>query len=67
VDPISPIVPGSAFPPGGAPPVERVVRISRERDRPPGEDSARGRRQPPAEPPPDDDDDEQRPRIDIRV
>jgi len=69
MDPIPPIAPG---PPGfrgqGSLPVDRLERVSRERDRPDREGRERRRRQPPppheqSEPP----DDDGRPHIDIRA
>ena len=68
MDPIHPISPGPpAVPHGGPPPVDRLERISRDRDRPSRENAGK-RRRPPAPPPPPDEDggDERRPRIDIR-
>lgn len=69
MDPIHPIAPGPpAIPPGGAPPVERPQRITRERDRPAREERQRKRREPP--PAPESEprgDDEERPHVDVRV
>ena len=69
MDSIHPITPGPpAVPHGGQPPVERLERISRERDRPAREGPEKRRRQPPPpKPPVDAGDDEGRPRIDVRV
>jgi hypothetical protein len=69
MDPIHPITPGPGGPPSIAPkPVERLQRISRERDRPRDARDRGGRREPPPEPPdlgPEDEDG--RPRVDVRV
>jgi hypothetical protein len=67
MDPINPIAPG---PPSAAtPPVERLPRISRERDRPARERRSGARREP--SPTPADEgvgkDEEGRPRVDVRV
>ena len=68
MDPIHPIAPGPLPIRPGATPVERLPRISRERDRPARERQQQGRHEPPPEPPPDHgDDDEGRPHIDIRA
>ena len=48
MDPIHPIAPGPpAIPRSGTAPVQRLQRISRERDRPPPEEQQRKRRDPP--------------------
>jgi hypothetical protein len=69
MDPIHPIIPGVGGPASIAPkPVERLERISRERDRPRDERGRSRRREPPPQPPdlgPEDEDG--RPRVDIRV
>jgi hypothetical protein len=75
VDPIHPIAPGPpSLSPAARLPVERLERISRERDRPSKDAQQRRHRQPPAAPeiPPDDSEDggpedEGRPHIDVRV
>ncbi|HXR28051.1 MAG TPA: hypothetical protein VN772_00635 [Solirubrobacteraceae bacterium] len=69
MDPIHPIAPGP--PPLGRAqrlPVERVERVSRERDRPAPEERRRRRREPPPAPPrmPGEDDGDQ-PHVDVRV
>jgi hypothetical protein len=67
VDPIHPIVPGPPAIQPGLPPVQRLERISRERDRP-SKDRQRQHQQPPAAPEPErgEDDGEHR-HIDVRV
>jgi hypothetical protein len=68
MDPIHPIAPGPLPIPLGTTPVERLPRISRERDRPARERREQARQEPPPEPPPDrGEDDEERPHIDIRA
>ena len=68
MDPIHPIAPGPLPIPQGTTPVERLQRISRERDRPQRERRGQARQEPPPEPPPDrGEDDEGRPHIDIRA
>jgi hypothetical protein len=75
MDPIHPIAPGPpTISPATRLPVERLERISRERDRPSGDAEQRQRRQPPATPetPPEDredggPEDEGHPHIDVRV
>lgn len=70
MDPIHPIAPGPpAIPRSGTAPVQRLERISRERDRPTADQQERKRRRPPEqEPEPDRDgeDDEHR-HIDVRA
>jgi hypothetical protein len=68
MDPIHPITPGPAMPSIAPRPVERLERVSRERDRPARERGG-GRRRPPPQTEPDDghEDDEGRPRVDVRV
>jgi hypothetical protein len=52
VDPIHPIAPGPpAIRRNGTAPVQRLERISRERDRPSAEEQERKRRRPPGETP----------------
>jgi hypothetical protein len=68
MDPIIPIVPG--LPSAATPPVERLPRISRDRDRPARERRSGPRREPPPAPGAEDDDPENedgRPRVDVRV
>jgi hypothetical protein len=71
VDPIHPIAPGPpAVPPGGTRPVERLERISRERDRPPKDRQRRDRREPAGRESADgesSDEDEGRPHVDVRA
>lgn len=71
MDPIHPITPGPAPIPRGSLPVERLEKITRERDRRNRDPLARdGRRQPPRRPPPPPDrpdEDGDGPRIDVRV
>jgi hypothetical protein len=69
MDPIHPIAPGPALPTAATPPVERLARISRERDRPAHERPAPRRREPPRAAPDEQDgeDDGGRPRVDVRV
>ncbi len=67
MDPIHPIAPGPpAIPPRGAPPVQRLERITRERDRPSRDREERRRREPPPAPERGEDDGEH-PHIDVRV
>ena len=65
MDPIHPIVPGPLPIQRGLQPVDRLERISRERDRPDNERRRRAPEQPP-EPEPDENDDGQ-PHVDVRV
>jgi hypothetical protein len=69
VDPIHPIAPGPpAVSRSGRVPVERLERISRERDRPSQEREQRGRREPPRAPPePEGEDDGEQPHVDVRA
>jgi hypothetical protein len=68
VDPIERLSPSSgALPSRSAPPVERLQRVSRERDRPPRERPSAPPREPAPEQSEDGEDDEGRPRIDVRV
>jgi hypothetical protein len=68
VDPIHPIAPGPLPVPPGMTPVERLPRISRERDRPQRKRREQARQEPPPEPQPErGEDDEGRPHIDIRA
>lgn len=68
MDPIHPITPGPLPIPSATTPVERLQRISRERDRPARERREQRRHEPPPEPPPEHgEDDEGRPHIDIRA
>lgn len=69
MDPIHPIAPGPpAISHAGSLPVQRLERVSRERDRPAKDTPERKRREPPpsaaSEP---DTDDEGRPHIDVRA
>jgi hypothetical protein len=67
MDPINPIAPG---PPSAAtPPVERLRRISRERDRPTRDRQSTPRRKPPPAPVAEDggEGEDGRPRVDVRV
>lgn len=69
MDPIHPIAPGPpALPSPGPRPVERLERISRDRDRPAREGPG-GRRRPPPEPEGESlpEDEDGRPRVDVRV
>ncbi len=66
MDPIHPIVPGPLPIPRGMPPVDRLERISRERDRP-SKDRRQPKRQPPPAPPERGEDDDGRPHVDVRV
>jgi hypothetical protein len=54
-------------PKSGIPPVERLPRIARDRDRPSRDAPERRRRDPPPPPPREDDEDDGRPHIDVRV
>jgi hypothetical protein len=68
VDPIHPIAPGP--PPtarAGRVPVQRVERITRERDRPPTEERERRKQDPPQPPPQDGEDEDGHRHIDVRV
>ena len=69
MDPLHPIMPVPGGIPSLAPkPVERLERVSRERDRPRDERERNRRREPPPQPPdlgPEDEDG--RPRVDVRV
>lgn len=68
MDPIHPIAPGPLPIPLGTTPVERLQRISRERDRPARERREQDRHKPPPQAPPDHgEDDEGRPHIDIHA
>ena len=70
MDPIHPIAPGPpAFPSAATPPVERLARISRERDRPARERPPQARRKPPPAPADEHgpEDEDGRPRVDVRV
>jgi hypothetical protein len=66
MDPIHPIIPGPAPIPRGMAPVDRLERLSRERDRPAKDRQQQPRREPPA-PEPEDGEDDGRPHVDIRV
>ncbi len=66
MDPISPIQPDGVLLPSPAR-VERLERISRERDRPRREPSDKPRRESPSENSQERPDDEGRPRVDVRV
>jgi hypothetical protein len=66
MDPIHPIAPGPpAIPPSAAPPVQRLERITRERDRL-SRDRQQRRREPPPEPERGEDDGEH-PHVDVRA
>ncbi len=68
MDPIHPIAPGPLPVPAGLTPLDRLPRVSRERDRPPRERREHPRDEPPPEPPSErGEDDEGRPHIDIRA
>ncbi|MGO9488516.1 MAG: hypothetical protein ACLQBB_05755 [Solirubrobacteraceae bacterium] len=69
MDPISPIPPeGTRLPSLAAPPVERLQRVSRERDRPARDrPDSPARRQPPPTEPDDESGEDDRPRVDVRV
>ncbi len=67
MDPIHPITPGPPAIQPGTRPVERLERISRERDRPRRDGSERKRREPPAPAPDGGEDDGEHPHIDVRV
>jgi hypothetical protein len=69
VDPIHPIVPGPpAVSRTARVPVERLERITRERDRPSHERQERKRREPPPAPDAErDGDDDEHPHIDVRA
>ncbi len=65
MDPIHPIAPGPPAVPRFAPiPVERLERISRERDRPPKDLPQRKRREPELQ---EGEEDDGRPHIDVRA
>jgi hypothetical protein len=67
MDPIHPIAPGPpAIPRAAVPPVERLKRISRERDRPPKDSHQRERRES-ADGDGDEGEDDGRPHIDVRA
>ncbi len=70
MDPIHPIAPGPpAIPRAGTPPVQRLERVSRDRDRPSADQQQRKRRRPPEQEPERErhgDDDEHR-HIDVRA
>jgi hypothetical protein len=66
MDPIHPIVPGPAPIPRGMAPVDRLERVSRERDRP-TKDRRQPRREPPPQGPADGEEDDGRPHVDVRV
>ncbi len=67
MDPIQPIAPGPPrISPAARLPVDPLERISRERDRPSG-DQQRRRRQPPPAPVPPREDDDGHPHVDVRV
>jgi len=66
MDPLQPIVPG--FRGQGHQPVERLERLSRERDRPEHDTPRRRRREAPREPAPDEPpEDDGLPHIDVRA
>ena len=68
MDSIHPISPGPpAVPRSGIPPVERLPKIARDRDRPSRDSPGKRRREPPSEPPGHDGEDDGLPHIDIRV
>ena len=69
MDPIHPIVPGPLSIPPVTPPVERLQRISRERDRPARERQDQSRREPPPDPDSerDGEDGGEHPHIDVRA
>lgn len=68
MDPIHPIAPGPLPIPAATPPVERLQRISRERDRPARERQEQAwRKQPQPAPDRDGEDDGEHPHIDVRV
>lgn len=67
MDPIHPIVPGPAPIPRGMPPVDRLERVNRDRDRPAKERPDRGRREPNPQPPEDGEEDDGHPHVDVRV
>jgi hypothetical protein len=67
-DPINPIASGPpAVSRAGRLPVERLERISRERDRPSGDPRERKRREPPPHPDGDEGDDDGHGHIDVRA
>ncbi len=68
MDPIHPIAPGPpAIPRAAVPPVDRLQRIARERDRPARDREERRRREQASAEQPFDDEDEDRRRIDVRA
>ena len=68
MDSIHPTAPGPpAVPSSGIPPVERLPKIARDRDRPSRERPDKRRRSPPPPQPRDDGEDDGRPHIDVRV
>ncbi len=70
MDPIHPMSPGPASPARieRRPPVERLERVSRERDRPSHDAPEREARRPPPEPDPDrEEDDGGHPHVDVRA
>jgi hypothetical protein len=74
MDPIHPITPGPpAIPPSGTPPVQRLERITRERDRPPSDRQQRRREPPPPSEPASSpqgehgEDDGEHPHVDVRA
>jgi len=70
MDPLHPIAPGPPTRASGRPPIERVERVSRERDRP-EKDGQRPDRRPPKQPDPLDvraeEGEDGLPHIDVRV
>jgi hypothetical protein len=71
MDPIGPIAPGGppVVPRRGLPPIDRLERVSRERDRPGTDAQRRDRREPEQrkQPKPEDASGEQRKHIDVRA
>jgi len=68
MDPIHPIAPGPpAISRAERVPVQRLERVSRERDRPSQEQWERGRRRPPPKPKPEDGEDDEHPHVDVRA
>jgi hypothetical protein len=69
VDPIHPIAPGPPLiSPATRPPVQRLERVTRERDRPSKDPQQRRRREPPPPAPPERDaDDGEHPHVDVRA
>lgn len=71
MDPIGPIAPGGApaVPRRGLPPIDRLERISRERDRPGRDEQRRDRRGPEQQEQPEAEDasGEQRKHVDVRA